>query len=496
MSRFSKSIWTIAILGIVIRTVAYLQNRSLWLDEILLALNVMRLSFAQLATPPLALHQMAPIGFLYLCKAVVTVFGFGEMALRLVPFLAGLFTVVLFPFVAEKCLRRRAIPYAMTFCALSFGLIYYSSEFKQYSSDAMASMLLYLVGMVYLQSKDSKPLTIVCQLLAIAFACLNSFSSFFVSLSLLVVMVARTVKNKRWHNFLLVGLFASCMALCYYGLYETSFRNIDPGGHDSFLSDWRRNHAFMPTTNFRFERLIWYFTKPLAPLLMVHPSPEMQGLLAIIWVVGAAILFRNSSAKAILLILPSVFALIASAMEIYPWSGRFLVFLAPMVCLVLGEGTLSFVTTIRRKAPIVATLFYALLILSLTGITLVDFAYSREKENPRKVFEYIQESGSPYDVIFLYDHCVHHFKYYSKTIDFGNCSTDSGHTATPEYFQDNFPGQKVWVVYSTFLYGRTIADLLRKHFQVIDSTSERGIEGLLIDCSTYKGQVVVPRVND
>ncbi len=486
MRRFSKSIWIIATLGVLIRAVAYLQNRSLYLDEILLALNVMQRSFGELATPPLGLHQMAPIGFLYLSKAVVILLGCSEMALRLVPFAAGLAGLAVFPFVAEKCLRREAIPYAMTFCALSFGLIYYSSEFKQYSLDGLASMLLCLVGFSILQqTKKSRPIILVIQLLTIMFACLASFSSFFVSLSVLIVLVSNTWTSKQWEKLLLICLVGCCMALCFCVTFETSFRTIDPGGRASFLSDWTRAHAFMPVAIPGDGRFLWLATKPSAPLLMVHPSPEMQGLLAFVWIVGAASLFRRSRQNLALLLLPAAFALIASSFEIYPWSGRFLVFLAPMVCLFLGEGTLLLFNSLRKKTPIVATMLCTLILLSLVGINAYDIAFLRSKEDSRTVFQYIQGSGSPFDTMYLYDHCVHHFKYYSKSIDFGDCATDTGYNSEPEFFHQHFPGQRVWVVYSKYASGARIGTELRKHFRVIDSISQRGMEGVLIDCSTY-----------
>ena len=54
-----RVVWIIIGLGIILRLVQYLYNRSLWLDEASLALNVIEKSFSGLLQP-LGYDQMAP----------------------------------------------------------------------------------------------------------------------------------------------------------------------------------------------------------------------------------------------------------------------------------------------------------------------------------------------------------------------------------------------------------------------------------------------------
>ena len=88
-------------LGIAIRLWHLLANRSLYIDEARLALNIGSRSFSQLATP-LDLEQIAPVPFLWAVKGTTLLFGMGEVALRLVPFLAG---VALLPVLWETFRR-------------------------------------------------------------------------------------------------------------------------------------------------------------------------------------------------------------------------------------------------------------------------------------------------------------------------------------------------------------------------------------------------------
>ena len=66
--------WLIIVFGIVVRLVQYLSNRSLWADEAALALNIVNRSYSELGQP-LDYDQAAPIGFLWLEKLAIDIFG-------------------------------------------------------------------------------------------------------------------------------------------------------------------------------------------------------------------------------------------------------------------------------------------------------------------------------------------------------------------------------------------------------------------------------------
>src|SRR5216684_7540728 len=101
--------WGFVGLGILFRLRQYLFDRSLWLDEADLVLNVIHRSPSELLKP-LDYHQGAPLGFLMLEKSAVLGFGNDEMALRLVPFLSGILALILFASVAWRFLAPTAVP--------------------------------------------------------------------------------------------------------------------------------------------------------------------------------------------------------------------------------------------------------------------------------------------------------------------------------------------------------------------------------------------------
>jgi len=138
-------VWVFLILGIVLRLRQYLFNRSLWLDESMLSLNIVRRSAAELLKL-LDYAQTAPLGFLWLEKLAVHYFGTGELALRLVPLLCGIASVALFALLARKLLPPSAVAIAVGLFSVSEPLIYYSSEVKQYSTDVAFALILCLAA--------------------------------------------------------------------------------------------------------------------------------------------------------------------------------------------------------------------------------------------------------------------------------------------------------------------------------------------------------------
>ncbi len=160
--------------GIFLRTKAYFSGYTLWLDECSLSLSIIKKGiFGYFA--PLEHTQSAPPLFMMLTKFVTFIFGgvftagagvfssvFGEagrmggvlgrgvgineFSLRLVPFISSIASIPLFYFVSKKFLEKKFSRFAalLLFC-VNYPLIYYSVEFKQYSSDVFLCLLFILM---------------------------------------------------------------------------------------------------------------------------------------------------------------------------------------------------------------------------------------------------------------------------------------------------------------------------------------------------------------
>src|SRR5947207_15964900 len=81
--------WTLAflLLGLLARCVRYFLRFPLWEDECFMCANFLDRDYRGLLEP-LHYHQVSPILFLWMQLTVIKLFGYPEMTLRLVPFLA------------------------------------------------------------------------------------------------------------------------------------------------------------------------------------------------------------------------------------------------------------------------------------------------------------------------------------------------------------------------------------------------------------------------
>ena len=149
--RSGASVATIALglfvvgLGALLRLDQYLSDRSLWLDESLLALNVIDRPIAELAEP-LDLSQGAPLGFLVSTKLIVLAFGKSEAVFRLLPLLSGMAVLAFYFLLARRVSSVRASLLGVALLACSSSFIYYSAEFKQYSTEVAVALLLSVVA--------------------------------------------------------------------------------------------------------------------------------------------------------------------------------------------------------------------------------------------------------------------------------------------------------------------------------------------------------------
>src|SRR5580700_3089560 len=132
----------IFLIGATFRLSQYIADRSLWLDEAKLALNIINRSFSGLAQP-LDYDQGAPLGFLFVQKLLTVLLGNADYVLRIFPLICGLFSFWAIYALAKRIfVERAAIIAAVILFAFSDRLIYYSSEAKQYSTDVFICLLL------------------------------------------------------------------------------------------------------------------------------------------------------------------------------------------------------------------------------------------------------------------------------------------------------------------------------------------------------------------
>lgn len=107
--KFTTILYMIVIaMGILFRLGSYIQDRTLWYDEAMLASGIVQRGFSGLFKP-LDYSQSAPIGFILIVKFFITVLGSSQRALRLYSFLTGLFSIRLFYLLIKRSGFKRPL---------------------------------------------------------------------------------------------------------------------------------------------------------------------------------------------------------------------------------------------------------------------------------------------------------------------------------------------------------------------------------------------------
>lgn len=154
-SSFRLLLFFVLSLGLGIRLINYFSNPGLWLDEALLALNLMERTYAGLLGP-LGRNQVAPVLFLLIQKFIINLLGPGEMALRLFPLFCSALSLPLLYLLSRNLTGDKKIALTALFVFAFAPLqIRYSTEVKQYMTDVFVMLFLLWLYSHYLKHSKS-----------------------------------------------------------------------------------------------------------------------------------------------------------------------------------------------------------------------------------------------------------------------------------------------------------------------------------------------------
>lgn len=398
--------WGIIIVGAALRFIYYVGNRSLWRDEAALAMNVAERTYAGLFEP-LDSHQAAPIGFLVLEKTAVLAFGNSELALRLVPLLAGILSLVLFKNIAARCLDALAVPLALALFAVSAKLIYYSSEVKQYSTDVLiALVVLWMAMRVYSQSLSVA--RAACFGLAGASVIWFSHPSVFMLAGVCACLFAHSAIEREWKRALLLCGAGALWLASFRWNYSVTLREISESG--TLLNYWGDSDAFMPFPPFSIAAVKWLWHSFL--LTFQDPAGFSPAIIAgFSCVAGCAAAFANRSVKLLLLIAPAPFALLASGLHKYPFLGRLLLFLIPSIVLLVTKG----MSVIGHRSVFIGAVLALVLLFNPIANNI---AAPASHEDIKPALNYARDHWREGDAIHIQKSARHAFHYYAARYGF------------------------------------------------------------------------------
>ena len=405
--RFGAVAAALVALGAGARLYHYALNFSLNHDDAALALNVMRRDITQLSER-LDFAQLAPWGFLALERGSVVLWGASEWALRLAPVAASLSALAAFAYLAWNRLPRPDAAIAIGFLSVSPPVAGAAIQVKQYSMDVLATVVLLIVCSAMLD--DDTPLnarSAGAAALAGGVSLWFSFVAAFVLAGIGLASLYRTKSAPRFRALAAIG----ATWIASGALYAWLVLRHQVSGSQLFAI-W--SHEFLNGTLTDIPE--WLVQRALNVGVVstsVRLAPACAALLI------GAVWLTTRSPRRFTLALALIFAVTlgASAAGWYPFVGRFLFFIAPVVLLLLvGEvGAWH-----RLQRPFVRRTIAAAAVVALaySAASFVAHAFGSDPafDDPRGVYRYVRAHEGERDLVYASGAAMPTLLYYDPVL--------------------------------------------------------------------------------
>jgi hypothetical protein len=400
-----RSGWLLAVLvvlGGVLRLIRYLADRSLWGDEGALALNIIERSPRELLDP-LDFRQGAPTGFLLAEKLASAVVGEQELGLRLFPLAGGIGALIVLALLARRMLRPEAALLAVALAAFSEPLVYFSSEVKQYGTDVFVVVLM-LYGAVAISWGTIGRLGVGVLALGGALAVWFSHPALIVLPSLtIVLLVFAWLEGRRaaFRSLALLGGIWLPIALAAYATNRANTRAVataalhSTGGTSIDASSELKN--------------LWHAYADVVGVAETTTALAWMCALA-----GLLVLWRANRTGAAIIVAPVVATFAAAVLGRYPFTDRFILFLAPSLIVLLASGAVGIVTVLRRQYLVAGLAAIGLLLAYPTGTALSRAASPPGHEEVKAVLRTVEKQWRPGDALYVWYQTQYPFRYYAE----------------------------------------------------------------------------------
>lgn len=439
--------WTLGVplllilLGTAIRVRQWAAGRSLWLDEALVAESVITRDYAGLVSEPLLHSQAAPVLWLWLERLCVDAFGTDERALRVVPLLAGVGTLLVTWLLARRLLPSVLSPVPVAIVALTPSLVYYSTEVKPYATDVLVVLVLVLLSL----SATGRAGLLRLALVSAALLWL-SYATVLAMAGISVVLVLRSARKRQWRAAVLTaGLLTPWLAslAVAYALVLADLR-----GNDVLKEYW--DHTFP-----REQGLPLWFGELWADLVTNPLELDRTALALALLTIGAVRLVWLARTRAALALAIVPMATVAAALAAYPFAARLSLWLVPLAALALAA-----VLPTRMDRPGSAWLLGSTVALTLVvgpslQSSLPSLVRVKYVEEIRPVLEQVAAERRPGDTVLINIGARGAFDFYERLLPIrrdGNVlfitTPDTGCDDRIALRTGRFATERVWVVFS------------------------------------------------
>ena len=383
-------------LGIALRFAGYFANRSLWGDEIAIALNIRLRDLASLRYP-LDYEQTMPIPLLVGIKSVVSVFGPSEYILRLLPLVVGCCTLPLLWFVYRRLFGSSIALASLAFASIYRPLIYYSSEVKQYGLDALVTTITLWLGFEVLQTGQARDWWRLIAWGAMGLWLSQPAVFVLAAVGLAAVLDQRFRTLTRWRAYCIIAA-AAWMAV--FGLlYFVSYRAVS---HSAYMRAFWSSRFLNPGSPGFLRQLVDAIYVVLGAEYFDHVRAILLGALFVVGLYG--IWQRHYRNGIVVAISPFIGLFIAASLGQYPIATRLVLFTFPLVIWVYATAIVTLSDLVRPKLRPTATAFLLLGLLAPTAVGSVKYAsHFPQREASRQIVAWMKATDSSAPVYIAFD---------------------------------------------------------------------------------------------
>lgn len=398
--RFLFIIVAVMLLGVYFRIYAYLSVKTLWLDECMLFQNIYERTYFGMFSA-LSYAQTAPPLFLITEKFICNMFGIKELVLRFFPFLCSLISIPVFYFFSKNFLNEKLtlIIANILFCC-NIQLIRYGCELKQYSSDVLCFMILFiLLNKLTIKDFDKKKL-LFYSIISVIFP-LMSMPSYFLFGALffteLIIHKGKYLKVLTLSQIPLLLITFFYVPNVMLPQYSTMIN----------LNMWQRR--FLSTEISKniilLRQNLFFFFQPLHLMLQ-----------SILLFIGIGFFIKDYKQKQVMLLSFAIgIMIICSLLKIYPLYERTVLFSVPFLIVFLTKP----VDYVMKKKNVLSLFIAVIFVLSFHSFGKYKLPYKPACwTNPKELTQILMSIYSEGDTIVVNRSSKSEYFYYKKYYNF------------------------------------------------------------------------------
>jgi hypothetical protein len=318
-----------------------------------------------------------------------------------------------FAWVAVRLLPRPAGVLALALAAVSPFLISYAAECKQYASGAAFTDGLLAVSLGLLKgARGGRRWAALAA--AGAAAVWFSHPAAFVLGGIGTALLADAAIARDRSRFLAAAATVAAWLTSFAACYILCLRDL--GNNDFLLAYW--DGHFLPLPPASPGDLAWlldHYFKPIGyPGGLGGTEIQAGGIAAVLAIVGVWGMWKDRWPVAVAVVLPAVLALLASGLHKYPFAGRLLLFLVPLLLLAVARGAWMTASALRGVQPVAAFAFLGVLIAAPCLESYQQLRRPLRQEQIEPVLAELRAQWRPGDRMYVYYGARPAFTFYTR----------------------------------------------------------------------------------